>query len=79
VEIVKTRPTQSCYVVYKFDDIVNKILPFFDTYPLKGNKLLDLYYFKKIANITEKIDKYNEKSDLLKEIIRIKKYMNRNR
>jgi hypothetical protein len=47
VEKVKTRPTQSSYVVYKFDDILSKIIPFFDTYPLKGKKLLDFYDFKK--------------------------------
>ena len=75
VETVITRPNQSSYVIYKLDDIINKIIPFFDTHPLKGNKLLDFYDFKKIANIT----KYDEKSDLLKEIIKIKKNMNRNR
>lgn len=79
VETVKTRPTQSSYVVYKFDDILNKIIPFFDTYPLKGKKLLDFYDFKKIASITEKNTKYDENSYLLKEIIKIKKNMNRNR
>lgn len=73
VETVKTRPTQSSYVVYKFDDILNKIIPFFDTYPLKGKKLLDFYDFKKIASITEKNTKYDENSYLLKEIIKIKK------
>jgi hypothetical protein len=76
---VKTRPTQSSYVVYKFQDILNKIIPFFDTYPLKGNKFLDFYDFKKVANIVEKNTKYDENSDLLKEIIKIKKNMNRNR
>jgi hypothetical protein len=79
VETVKTRPTQSSYVVYKFDDILNKIIPFFDTYPLKGKKRLDFYDFKKIASITEKNTKYDENSDLLKEILKIKKNMNRNR
>lgn len=79
VEKVKTRPTQSCYVVYKFDDILTKIIPFFDRYPLKGKNLLDFYDFKKIATITEKNTKYGENSDLLKEIIKIKKNMNRNR
>ena len=79
VETVKTRPTQSSYVVYKFDDILTKIIPFFDTYPLKGKKLLDFYDFKKIASITEKNTIYEENSDLLKEIIKIKKNMNRNR
>jgi len=79
VETVKTRPTQSSYVVYKFDDILTKIIPFFDTYSLKGKKLLDFYDFKKIAAIAVKNIKYDENSDLLKEIIKIKKNMNRNR
>jgi hypothetical protein len=79
VETVNTRPTQSSYVVYKSYDISNKIIPFFDTYPLKGNKLLDFYDFKKIANITEKTTIYDENSAIFKEIIKIKKNMNRNR
>ena len=78
VETVITRPNQSCYVVYKLYDIIHKIIPFFDTYPLKGNKLLDFYNLKKIANITEKNTKYYEESDLLKQIIKIKQKMNRN-
>lgn len=79
VETVVTRPTQSSYVVYKYSDIFSKIIPFFETYPLKGKKLLDFYDFKKIANMTEKNNKYDENSHLLKEIKRIKKNMNRNR
>jgi hypothetical protein len=79
VETVKTRPTQSSYVVYKFDDILNKIIPFFDTYPLQGKKRLDFYDFKKIASITEKNTNYHKNSELFKEIWKIKKNMNRNR
>jgi hypothetical protein len=73
VETVKTRPTQSSYVVYKFDDVVNKIIPFFDAYPLKGKKALDFNDFKKVANITKKTTQYDENSAILKEIIKIKK------
>jgi len=76
---VKTRPTQCSYIVYKWEDVFNKIIPFFDTYTLKGKKLLDFYDFKKVANMTKESTKYNENSALLKEIIKIKKYMNRNR
>jgi hypothetical protein len=57
-----------------------KLYPFFET--LKGTKLLDFYDFKKIANITPLLGentKYYENSDILKEIIKIKKGMNRNR
>ena len=79
IETVKTRPTQSTYVVYKFEHIINKIIPFFESYPLKGKKLLDFYDFKKIASITENTSKYEKNSDVLKEILIIKKNMNRNR
>ena len=79
VEKVKTRPTQSSYVVCKWGDVFNKIIPFFDRYTLKGRKLLDFYHFKKVAVMTKESTKYNENSDLLKEIIKIKKNMNRKR
>lgn len=87
VDTVKTRPTQSSYVVYRFDDIINKIIPFFEKYPLRGNKLLDFYDFKKVVNIrsavpataAKKINKYDESCDILKEIMKIKNKMNRNR
>ena len=79
VETVKTRPTQSTYVVYKTSDITNKIIPFFETYSLRGKKLLDFYDFKKVVNIVKEINKYDKDSDRLKEIMKIKKNMNRNR
>jgi len=79
VETVKTRPTQSTYVVYKFKDILNNIIPFFDTYCLRGNKLLDFYDFKKVVNILGNINKYEDSNTTLKQIIKIKKNMNRNR
>ena len=79
VETVKTRPTQSSYVVYKLYDITNKIIPFFEKYSLRGNKLLDFYDFKKIVNIVGEINKYDEHSATLKEILKIKRNMNRNR
>jgi hypothetical protein len=79
VETVKTRPTQSSYVVYKFNDITNKIIPFFEKYSLRGNKVLDFYDFKKVVNIVGEISKYDEHSATLKEILKIKRNMNRNR
>jgi heme/copper-type cytochrome/quinol oxidase subunit 3 len=79
VETVKTRLTQSTYVVYKSYDITHKIIPFFEKYSLRGNKLLDFYDFKKVVNIVGDINKYNEDSAILKEILEIKRNMNRNR
>nr|YP_010365181.1 cytochrome c oxidase subunit 3 [Exserohilum turcicum]UOU81407.1 cytochrome c oxidase subunit 3 [Exserohilum turcicum] len=79
VETVKTRPTQSSYVVYKYNEITNKIIPFFEKYSLRGIKLLDFYDFKKVVNIVGEINKYDEHSATLKEILEIKRNMNRNR
>jgi len=79
VETVKTRPTQSSYRVYKSYDITNKIIPFFEKYSLRGKKLLDFYGFKKVANIVGQINKYDEHSATLKQILEIKRNMNRNR
>ena len=76
---MKTRPTQSSYVVYKSNDIFNKIIPFFETYSLKGKKLLDFYYLKKVVGIIGTVNRYDENSDRLKEIINIKNFMYRNR
>jgi len=76
---VKTRPTQSSYRVYKSYDITNKIIPFFEKYSLRGKKLLDFYGFKKVANIVGQINKYDEHSATLKQILEIKRNMNRNR
>lgn len=39
------------FVVVKFKDIYDKIIPFFDKYPIKGVKALDYSDFKKIANV----------------------------
>ena len=39
------------FVVVKFKDIFEKIIPLFDNYPLKGVKALDFHDFKNIANL----------------------------
>ena len=79
VETVKTRPNQSSYVVYKLKDIINKIIIFFEKYSLRGKKLADFYDFKKVVNIVGSINMYDENSDTLKKIMKIKRNMNRNR
>lgn len=79
IETVKTRPNQSSYVVYRFADIINKIIPFFDTYSLKGKKGLDFIDFRKIAIIIENNSKTDNMYNRIPEIIEIKKNMNRNR
>jgi N-acetylneuraminic acid mutarotase len=44
--------------VEKFEDINNKIIPFFVKYPIVGQKLLDFQDFCKVANLM------NEKAHL---------------
>jgi hypothetical protein len=39
------------FVVYSFPDICDKIIPFFDKYPLTGAKFNDYLAFKKAINI----------------------------
>lgn len=50
---VKPRPAESCvdFIVTKFSDIDGKIIPFFDKYPLTGNKKLDYLDFCKAAEL----------------------------
>lgn len=77
IETVKTRPNQSSFVVYKFSDIVEKILPFFDKYSLHGKKSLDYNDFKTVTNIVSENGNINH--NVLKIIKHIKSKMNRNR
>ena len=73
----KTRPKELNYVVTKFDDIVNKIIPFFLKYPIRGVKALNFADWCKVAELI------NEKKHLTKEgletIKKIKAGMNRGR
>ena len=39
------------FVVVKFQDIFEKIIPLFDKYPIKGVKALDYSELKKVANL----------------------------
>jgi hypothetical protein len=39
------------FVVVKYKDIFEKIIPLFDKYPIKGIKALDYSDFKKVANM----------------------------
>lgn len=72
-------PTENIgeFVVSKFLDIKEKIIPFFEQYPLLGNKYLDYLDFKKAALLV------NRKEHLTKEgyerILLLKAGMNRGR
>ncbi len=39
------------YVVQKLSDLTEKIIPFFDKYPLLGVKVKDFEDFKRVANL----------------------------
>ena len=41
IEKVTTRPNSITFIVYKFSDIFEKIIPFFQSYPLQGIKYMD--------------------------------------
>lgn len=53
IERASTRPDGANFVVSKFSDIKEKIIPFFQTYPLQGIKCVDNFDFVKVANIIE--------------------------
>jgi len=65
------------FVVTKFSDIDNKILPFFNDYPLQGVKVLDFEDFKKLADIIRV--KGHRSSEGLEELLKIKAGMNKGR
>jgi len=78
IETVSTRPNAAKFVVYKFEDIICKIIPFFDKYGLHGIKKLDYYDFRRVASIISKNkNKLDEKT--FNEIKLIKSNMNTSR
>lgn len=77
IEKVSTRPTTVTFVVYKFINIKDKIIPFFQKYPLQGVKSLDFNDFCKIANIM--ITKEHLTLEGVKKIKSLKSGMNSSR
>ena len=67
----------SFYRVKKFDDIVNKIIPFFKKYPILGVKALDFADLCKAAELMK--DKKHLTAEGLEEIRKIKAGMNTGR
>lgn len=53
IEKASTRPDEVNFVVSKFSDIKEKIIPFFQTKLLEGIKNRDLLDFVEVANIIE--------------------------
>ncbi|OTA71343.1 hypothetical protein M434DRAFT_402737 [Hypoxylon sp. CO27-5] len=61
------------YHVTKFSDILEKIIPFFDKYPILGVKQKDFEYFKSVASIIQNKKHLTEEGLLkIKEIKLIK-------
>lgn len=77
IEKVRTRPNGVTFVVYKFSNILEKIIPFFQSYPLQGIKSQDYKDFCKIAKIME--DKSHLTPEGLKMIKSLKSGMNKGR
>jgi LAGLIDADG endonuclease len=65
------------FQVTKFSDIVNIIIPFFDKYPIQGQKALDFEDFKKVVEIMKSNDHLTVKG--FEKILKIKEGMNLNR
>jgi LAGLIDADG endonuclease len=47
---INSKTSMAYFVVSKFNDINEKIIPFFEKYPIIGIKSLDFISFKNVAN-----------------------------
>jgi len=65
------------FQVTKFSDIVNIIIPFFDKYPIQGQRALDFEDFQKVAEIMKTNDHLTAEG--FEKIGKIKEGMNHNR
>jgi hypothetical protein len=74
IEKVSTRPNAVTFVVYKFGDILGKIIPLFQGYPLQGVKHMDYKDFVTVANLME--NKSHLTLEGLKKIKSLKSGMN---
>jgi hypothetical protein len=77
IENVSTRPNSVNFVVYKFDDILDKIIPFFEKNHLFGVKLLDYQDFCRAAFLMKHKVHLTEQG--VNKILKIKIEMNRQR
>lgn len=77
IEKVSTRPSGVNFVVYKFSDIFEKIIPFFQSYPLQGIKYMDYWDFCEVAKIMK--DKGHLTDEGVKKIKSLKSGMNTGR
>nr|ATI20344.1 cytochrome c oxidase subunit 3 [Juglanconis sp.] len=71
------RPNSVTFVVRKFSDIKEKVIPFFQRFPLHGIKSMDYRYFCEVAKIME--DKSHLTLEGLKKIKSLKSGLNKGR
>ena len=74
---ITTRLKVVDFQVTKFSDVVNIRIPFFDMYPIQGQKALDFEDFKRVVEIMRTNDHLTVKG--FEKIIKIKGGMNHNR
>lgn len=77
IEIPSTRSEQIKFVVYKFSDIFEKIIPFFQRHSLQGIKYMDYKDFCHVSNIVK--DKSHLTSEWIRVIKSLKSGMNTGR
>jgi len=77
IEQISTRPNFAVFVVYKFNDTFDKILPFFESNLLLGSKRLDYLDFQSVANMMKEKAHLTEKG--INKIFQIKSGMNTGR
>jgi len=72
-----TRNSVIYFTITKFADIIDKLIPLFDAYPIQGSKLLDYICFRKVAMLMK--DKAHLTKEGADKIRDIKKSMNKER
>jgi len=77
IEKVSTRPSGATFVVYKFNDVYDKIIPFFQKFPLHGVKSMDCRDFSAIGELIK--NKSHITLEGLKKIRSLKSGMNTGR
>ena len=74
---INKNPTWIDYTVEKYDDLIFKIIPFFDKYKILGVKLQDYLDFKQVSELMRNNDHLNTLG--LEKIKKIKEGMNKKR
>jgi hypothetical protein len=77
IEIRNSDKPSVSFQITKFSDISNIIIPFFDKYPIEGQKAFDFQDFKFVSLLMKNNEHLTEEG--FNKIIRIKEKMNKNR